>query len=139
LKVGSYTVYQITHPDHIKHVLQDNNRNYRMAGTFSQTQPVVGRGLSTNEGESWLLHRRLMQPLFGRGQVAVFAPLIAQATASMLERWRESAGTGRAIALYPELLRLNHAILGKMLFNVDVTGSEASVLEITPIAVSMPS
>lgn len=128
LKVGPYTVYQITHPDHIKHVLQDNNRNYRMAGTFNQTRPVVGRGLSTNEGESWLLHRRMMQPLFGRGQVAVFAPLIAQATTAMLERWRTNGGTGRSIALYPELLRLNHAILGKMLFNVDVTGADAPVL-----------
>ncbi len=128
LKVGSYTVYQISHPDHIKYVLQDNNRNYRMAGTFNQTRPVVGQGLSTNEGESWLLHRRLMQPLFGRGQVAIFAPLIAQATTSMLERWHADAGTGQPIALYPQLLALNHTILGKMLFDVDVMGADAPVL-----------
>jgi cytochrome P450 len=127
-KVGSYTLYQITQPDHIKHVLQDNNRNYHMAGAFDQTRPVVGRGLSTNEGESWLLHRRLMQPLFGRGQVAVFAPMIAQATSAMLERWRAVAETWRPLSLYPELLALNHHILGKMLFNVDVTGADRRVL-----------
>lgn len=128
LKVGSYTVYQITQPDHIKHVLQDNNRNYRMAGAFNQTRPVVGHGLSTNEGESWLMHRRLMQPLFGRGQVAIFAPLIAQATTSMLERWRENAASGTPINLYPQLLALNHYILGKMLFDADVMGADEPVL-----------
>jgi cytochrome P450 len=127
-KVSSYTVYQITQPDHIKHVLQDNNRNYHMAGAFDQTRPVVGRGLSTNEGDSWLLHRRLMQPIFGRGQVAVFAPMMAQATAAMLEGWRASAGTNRPLSLYPELLALNHYILGKMLFNIDVTGADRRVL-----------
>ncbi|MBZ0289655.1 MAG: cytochrome P450 [Anaerolineae bacterium] len=128
-KVSSYTVYQIAQPDHIKHVLQDNNRNYRMSGSFDQTRPVVGHGLSTNEGDSWLFHRRLMQPLFGRGQVAVFAPMIAQATAAMFERWRASAATGRSLALYPELLALNHHILGKLLFNVDVTGADRRVLD----------
>jgi cytochrome P450 len=128
-EVASYTVYQIVQPDHIKHILQDNHHNYRMGGAFDQTRPVVGRGLSTNEGESWLLHRRMMQPLFGRGQVAVFAPMIAQATTAMLERWRTASQTDSALPLYPELLRLNHHILGKLLFNVDVTGEQASILE----------
>jgi len=134
LKVGPYAVYQVAHPDHIKHVLQDNNRNYRMSGSFDQTRPVVGRGLSTNEGDSWLLHRRMMTPLFGRGQVAVFAPMIVQATSAMLERWRDYASSGRPLPLYPELLLLNHHILGKLLFNVDVTGTDAPVLDALRLA-----
>jgi cytochrome P450 len=128
-QVGPYSVYQIAHPDHIKHVLQDNNRNYHMGSAFDQTRPVVGRGLSTNEGESWLLHRRLMQPLFGRGQVAAFLPMMANATSTMLDGWRSFAQDGRRLSLYPELLRLNHHILGKLLFNVDVTGADAAILE----------
>lgn len=129
LKVGPYAVYQVVQPEHIKYVLQDNNHNYRMSGVFGQTRPVVGRGLSTNEGESWLLHRRMMQPLFGRGQAAAFAPRITRATTAMLDRWRTAAGTGRPIALYPELLALNHHILGEMLFDADVTGQDAPVLD----------
>jgi cytochrome P450 len=110
-------------------VLQDNNRNYRMSGSFDQTRPVVGHGLSTNEGESWLLHRRMMTPLFGRGQVAVFAPMIADATTRMLSGWRSFADAGKPLLLYPELLALNHHILGKLLFNIDVSGADAPVLD----------
>lgn len=125
-QLGSYAVHQIFHPDHIRYVLQDNNRNYRISGRFDETKPVVGRGLTTSDGDDWLWARRLMQPLFGKGQVAVFLPAIQQATEAMLERW--SAHGSSDLMLYPEMLSLNHIILGKILFNVQLDGADSPVL-----------
>src|SRR5690606_19323120 len=77
-QLGSFTFFQVTHPAHIQHILQENNRSYRLGDNYSEVEPVAGRGLATNHGEAWLWARRLMQPLFARGQIGVFAPLMAE-------------------------------------------------------------
>jgi cytochrome P450 len=123
LKVGPYAVYQVAQPDHIKYILQDNNRNYRIGGAFDQTLPVTGRGIATSQGDQWLWARRMMQPLFVKGQIAAYAPLVTDATAAMLAGW---AGKSR-LNLYHELLALNHRILGRLLFNVDLAEHQATL------------
>jgi cytochrome P450 len=128
-QVGPYTFHQITHPRHIQHVLQNNNRNYDIDDSYIEVEAVAGRGLATNRGDPWLWARRLMQPLFSRGQVSVFAPLMTCKTADLIERWSPAAREGQVTNLYPDLLALNHHILGKLLFNADFTGENGSILE----------
>src|SRR5215470_12125589 len=54
LQGGPYWAHLLTQPKHIKYVLQDNAKNYRLSGIFDETAPVVGKGLTTNNGPSWL-------------------------------------------------------------------------------------
>lgn len=126
-RLAGYAVYQIDHPDHIKHVLQDNNRNYKISGSFDETKPVVGRGLATNNGDEWLWARRLMQPLFNRGKVADYAPALVASTQSMLDRL--AGRTAAPLAIYPELLNLNHHILGRLVFGIDLSDAHLPILK----------
>jgi cytochrome P450 len=45
----------------VRHVLQENHRNYNKAvPDYHVLSLVLGKGLLTNDGESWLKQRRLL-------------------------------------------------------------------------------
>jgi hypothetical protein len=51
--VGPWTL--IFHPDGVRHVLQENHLNYnKNALDYHVLSLVLGKGLLTNDGESWL-------------------------------------------------------------------------------------
>lgn len=79
--------YLIYHPDSIKHVLQENNRNYNKdVFTYTIFRPFLGQGLLINDGESWLHQRRLMQPAFHRKRICAYGTIMTDATTKLLER-----------------------------------------------------
>ena len=69
--------YLIYHPDSVKQVLQENNRNYNKdLFTYKLFRPFLGKGLLTNDGESWPHQRRLMQPAFHRKRIAGYGNIM---------------------------------------------------------------
>jgi cytochrome P450 len=57
-----WPAYALYHPDHVKQVLQENHRNYtKNFPNMKAAREIFGNGLFTNDGESWLRQRRLMQ------------------------------------------------------------------------------
>src|SRR5256885_2023654 len=79
----------INHPDYIKHVLQDNHRNYdKDVLLFRILRPLAGNGLaSAVGGNDWLRQRRLVQPAFHRRRIAALGTLMTNATNVMLQQW----------------------------------------------------
>jgi cytochrome P450 len=118
LDPNEYRIYLVTHPDHIKHVLQDNYRNYRRdADSFKL---LAGNGLIVSEGDFWLRQRRLMQPAFHRQQIATLASTMTSATAAMLERWRTAVDQGEPLDILAEMMNLTLTIIIKTMFGGDV-------------------
>ena len=63
--VGPVAVYLVVHPDGVKHVLQDNAKNYsKDTFQYNLLSSITGRGLLTSDGDFWLRQRRLAQPGF---------------------------------------------------------------------------
>ncbi len=56
--LGPVTFWMINHPDHVRHVLQENQRNYRKSFNYDELKPVMGEGLLTSDGDKWLRQRR---------------------------------------------------------------------------------
>jgi cytochrome P450 len=129
LALRNYRLYVIVQPDHIKHVLQDRSSNYQIAGIFDETRPVVGAGLTTSNGDSWRRQRRLVQPAFHRQHIGSFASLIATATHGLVEKWNLYARDRVRFDIWPDLLQLNHQILGQILFGIDLRAAHGAVLE----------
>src|SRR5512138_2966229 len=92
------TAYLINHPDYVRHVLVDNNRNYSKETHTNQVfNSVVAEGLLTTEGEVWRRQRRMMQPAFHRTRLELMDRMIAEATESVLDNWRVAHARGQAV------------------------------------------
>lgn len=120
--------YLVSHPEAIKHILQDNNRNYNKDNfDYKMLKPVVGEGLLTSDDDLWLRQRRLIQPAFHRQRIQAFGSVMTETTLEMLERWHKLAAQGEPIDAAIEMMRLTLRIVGKALFGQDI-GREADVV-----------
>ena len=121
---GIWYAYLVSHPDDIKHILQDNNQNYRKGFSYEVLKPVLGAGLLTNEGDSWLRQRRLAQPAFHRARIARISGVISECIEAMLRRWEERADPEAPVDLLPEMIRLTLEVVSRTLLGVQL-GPEA--------------
>jgi cytochrome P450 len=125
LRLFNRYTYALNHPDYIKYVLVDNNRNYVKGRVLELTRPVIGEGLLTSEGEFHQRQRRLIQPAFHRRQVAVLADTMTRFTERHIAGWRE----GETRDLHIEMMRLTMSIVTQCFFGVDVSRENTRLAE----------
>ncbi|HVB81165.1 MAG TPA: cytochrome P450 [Candidatus Binataceae bacterium] len=114
--------FLLAHPDHIRHVLHDNHRNYDKHNVdYAMLRRLLGNGLLTSDGAFWYRQRRLMAPMFHRQRVAGFSSLMVDSTLEMLERWDALERSGAPFDVATEMARLTLAIVAKALFSADVS------------------
>jgi cytochrome P450 len=112
----------LAHPDHIRHVLHDNHRNYDKHNVdYAMLRRLLGNGLLTSDGAFWHRQRRLMASIFHRQRVAGFCNLMVDSTLEMLERWEKLAQRGAPFDVAAEMARLTLAIVAKALFSADLS------------------
>ncbi|HKB37604.1 MAG TPA: cytochrome P450, partial [Gemmataceae bacterium] len=126
-QVGPRVFHLVSHPEHVKHVLNDHHRNYPRSWFYNRTKVVLGNGLVSSEGAPWLRQRRMVQPAFHHQRIAGLAPLMTDATAAMLGRWRPRAEAGQPFDVAAEMIRLTLSIVGLALFGVDL-GDESGTI-----------
>jgi len=118
--------YVLFHPDQVNFVLHDHHRNYdKRFPMMDSVRPLFGSGLFTNDGESWLHQRRLMQPSFHHKRLTHFGTTMTDATLATLERWQSCIGQPLDIPL--EMMRLNLRVAGLTLFNLDLNSDADTV------------
>lgn len=123
-----WPVYLISHPDYIKHVLQDNHRNYgKNTFAYRALRLILGHGLVTSDGTFWLRQRRLAQPAFHRERIDAFGTIMTQAAHDMLKRWETYRTTEQPFDVAQEMTRLTLRIAGETLFNIDLTNEADEV------------
>ncbi len=109
-------------------MLQENHRNYSKDTYITRfLRPLLGQGLFTNDGQSWLHQRRLMQPAFYRKQLATLGELMTGATAAMLERWQDAATREQSLDVSTEMMRLTLRVVGQALFSIDLSDEADTV------------
>lgn len=119
-RLGPYLTHALAHPQHVKHVLQDNAGNYVRGRFYERFKLFFGDGLLTTDGDFWLRHRRIAQPLFHRRRVETISEAMTTPAAGMIERWHGYARNGSSIDVVPEMMRLTLSTLGKVIFNSDL-------------------
>ena len=113
--------FLLSRPEHAEHVLAVNQDNYVKAFTYRPLRALVGNGLLTSEGELWRRHRRLIQPVFSRRDVAGFGPQITASARRLATRWDRLA-EGAPVDVAREMSALTLEIVGLALFGADLTG-----------------
>ncbi len=130
--------YLINHPDYVRHVLLDNNRNYSKETSSNVIfNKVIGEGLLTSEGEVWRGQRRMMQPAFHHTRLERFDEMIVEATTSMLDQWQRAYEANQPIDLPREMSALTLTVTTKALFGVDLGDEVREVGEIVNRSASL--
>ncbi|MFI6933305.1 cytochrome P450 [Streptomyces sp. NPDC050287] len=123
MRLGPFTVHQVTHPDAVRRVLVENNANYVRGPLYEQFGVVMGKGLLTTDGEFWRGHRRAVQPVFLKNAVTDIVPNIVEATGEMLDEWEARTARDEPVDLMTEMLRLTLVTLSRSLFAYDIKPS----------------
>lgn len=116
---GPFCSYLVCRPEHVKHVLLDNYKNYWKGIAVGRLKIVTGEGLFLSEGEFWRRQRRLAQPAFHHQRIEGFANLMTDSIAAMLERWRPVAARGEPIDMAAEMTPLTMSIVGRAMVGRD--------------------
>lgn len=122
--------YLVNHPDFIKHILQENNRNYtKDVFEYNLVKKLMTRnGLLTNsDADSWLRQRRLAQPAFHRQRIADLGALMTGAAVNVLETWENPAKNGQALDVGASMMALTLRIVAQALFGTDVSSVTAQI------------
>jgi cytochrome P450 len=125
MRIGNFRSLFINHPDLIEDVLVNKARLYHKGRILKANKYLFGEGLLTSEGDFWLRQRRLSQPAFHRERVNAYAATMAEYSLEMLAKWRD----GEERDIHEEMMRLALRIVGKTLFDADVTRDAREVGE----------
>ena len=112
-------------PEHIKEVLSDSaGRFSKQTRGWDNLRLLIGNGLLTSEGDTWLRQRRIAQPAFHKQRVAAFTGPIGRAAAELLDGWTD----GQRLDAAEEMMRVTLRIAGETLLGKDPS-ADAAVVE----------
>jgi cytochrome P450 len=113
-------LYIVVHPDDVKHVLQDNHRNYGKG--YQKVKPLLGDGLVAAEGDYWLRQRRLMQPMFNRTTIPQYVPAMIRATEELLAEWHGRPDPQTPIDVAGEMMKVTMRVITRTMFSGELRG-----------------
>ena len=117
-RMGPFRILLVYHPDAIEELLVTRSRDFVKSPGVRLLRPLLGDGLLLAEGETWLRQRRLMQPAFHRQRVTGYGEVMS----AFAERHVAGLTAGATIDVHAEMMTLTQAIVGKTLFDADVSG-----------------
>lgn len=112
-------IYVLLHPDDAKHVLQENNRNYRKSESYRVLGLFLGNGLLNSEGDFWRRQRRLAQPAFHKQRLALLAQTMIAEGQELVNRWLKPA-SDKPVNVSVDMMEVTLSIVTKSLFGADV-------------------
>lgn len=108
----------VTNPDYVKHILQDNYRNYIRGRSVETGRVLLGDGLPLTDGDFWLRERRLMQPAFHRQRLFGLVEKMTEAIAARLDGWK----TVNEVEIESEMSQLTLTIIIQAMFSARASG-----------------
>jgi cytochrome P450 len=128
IRFWPWKTYVFTHPEHVKHILQDNHRNYWKGLVIQKVKRIAGEGLVFSDGELWRRQRQLIQPAFHRERIAALGQMMVDTTAALLDRWQVHARSGQPLDIAEEMSALTLEIVAKALFGTDVDDDKEEII-----------
>lgn len=121
---GARTIILVNEPSLVGEVLVTHADAFHKGPALSvYSRPLLGDGLLTSEGDFHRSQRRLMAPAFAAARVSAYANNMAQSAERQQAAWTD----GQTLDVAHEMMRLTLGVVGKVLFNADVTGDADDV------------
>ncbi len=123
LNVGPRKLHLIFHPDHIRHVLQKNSKNYNKDTFITDSLKVMlGDGLLTSDGQEWHKNRRMVQPVFHFQRLRNHFPIVLQSARKLAQDWKQRSQSATAdYNISDELMKLTLGIISQVTLGEDLS------------------
>lgn len=123
LRLPGVRVYWANHPDLVQECLVTRHRDFHKDKYYRFLTLALGNGLLSSEDDFHLRQRRMIQPAFHKERIQGYGETMASYAARTAESWQD----GQQVDMLVEMNRLTLAIVGKTLFNSDVTADAALI------------
>lgn len=139
LRLGPLKALVVRDPADVEHVLIGNRHNWVKTGSpaYETLKLVLGEGLVTSEGDTWLKHRRLMQPAFHRERLEGFARTMAEEAQRTAMHFDEAARTGAILDVAREMILFTQRVVLRTILSVDADDDQASARVADALAVGL--
>ena len=133
------TLYLVNSPDGVEQVLTSRETG-KDTPAMRELSGWLGYGLLTLDGDAWLRHRRIIQPLFTRRRVDGYTALVHEEASAFAERWQSAAAAGADVDLRAATNRYTLRVVGRILFGdglddeVETVGRAFGVVSMHAIA-----
>ncbi len=117
-KIFSKKIYFINHPDLIKHVLQDNHKNYVKSTGYKPMRLIVGNGMLTSDGDSWVRSRKFSQSAFNSTAIRSYVSAVTTNANRLMNDWAQKPDL--EINASQEMAKITLAIIGETLFSTRI-------------------
>ena len=121
ISLGGRRQYVVFQPEDVKHVLQENHRNYVRSPAFAILKRFLGEGLLTSDGDFWRQQRRLAQPAFHRQKITLLAGTMVQEAAAWAVNMAK-IDLSKPVNISQSLMDVTMVIVCKTLFSSSVNG-----------------
>lgn len=128
---GPRLVPLVNSPELVRQVLVDQSATFEKTATVRALgTPVLGNSVFLSEGEEHRQQRKLLSPHFQHSRIAHYAEIMTDFTERLQVTWKE----GEIINLADEMTRLTLWIIGKVLFDANVSSEEDELGEVLTYA-----
>ncbi|MCF8275545.1 MAG: cytochrome P450 [Flavobacteriales bacterium] len=110
----------VSDPEMVKHIMQDNNKNYVKSHGYKVLKVLLGEGLLTSEGDFWRKQRRLLQPGFHRDRLATFVQIMTEAGQELVDKW-SALPIGTEVDVSKGMMEMTLDIVCRGMFSSDVS------------------
>src|SRR5215216_3018080 len=121
-KLGPMPLHVISNPLLAQETLTVRKHVLRRSDNFEGGTPltyILGLSLITIDGESWLMKRRMMQPVFHRANIAAMADKMQAAGEALLQRWA-LLPADETVELTREMKLVTLDIINRTMFSTNV-------------------
>lgn len=117
LNLGFRSAYLVSHPDYFQRILRDNYHNYRKPDMlYNAARDVVGEGLVTSSGETWLRQRRMIQPHLHRKQLVHLFAEMRDSVSEVLDRWDWLAEHHSDVEMGDKMAEITISVITRTMF-----------------------
>lgn len=135
LRLGPYHDFVFFHPEQIREVLVAKARHFEKMPRIRQVMGQLdGNGLVTNEGDSWLRQRRLVQPAFHAQRLGGYGAIMVDFSRRLVEQWRTQHAGPFTLDIEEAMTELTLKIAARTFFGADVSGKTAELGKAVAIA-----
>lgn len=130
LKILGQDVLQVNHPDIVRRIFIENQKNYIKSKPYIRFESAIGLGLLTSNGEKWKRDRQKIQPMFNREQIAgYYFDVVNTVSEKYKQRWLKLTENGKAtINITEEMARITTEVILRSIFGDKISDETVASL-----------